>query len=105
MLARNEFTAMLEQFRRRLAAEIEARWQPGGIEHADVDIGSALADRDMLQLSALELNELRRVVQPLARQLAGAESAAIGGYAAPVGSTRAGQCDAHCKPEACHSMS
>ena len=70
MLARNEFAAMLEQFRRRLAAEIAARLAAGGIAHADIEIGSALADRDMLQLSALELSELRRVVQPLARQLA-----------------------------------
>ena len=70
MLARNEFATMLESFRRRLAAEIAARMAAGGIERADVDLGSALADRDMLQLSALELSELRRVVQPLARQLA-----------------------------------
>ena len=70
MLARNEFAAMLEQFRRRLAAEIAARMTAGGIDHTDVDIGAALADRDMLELSSLELSELRRVVQPLARQLA-----------------------------------
>ncbi len=70
MLARNEFAAMLEQFRRRLAAEIAARMTSGGIDHADVDLGAALADRDMLELSSLELTELRRVVQPLARQLA-----------------------------------
>ena len=70
MLARNEFAAMLEQFRRRLAVEIAARMASSGVDHADVDIGSALADRDMLELSALELSELRRVVQPLARQLA-----------------------------------
>jgi hypothetical protein len=70
MLARNEFAEMLEQFRRRLAAEIAARLSAGGIDPADVDIGAALADRDMLQLSSLELSELRRVVQPLARQLA-----------------------------------
>ncbi len=70
VLARNEFAAMLEQFRRRLAAEIAARMTSGGIDHADVDIGAALADRDMLELSSLELTELRRVVQPLARQLA-----------------------------------
>jgi uncharacterized protein len=69
MLARNEFAAMLEQFRRRLAAEIAAR-MAGGVHHADIDIGAALADRDMLQLSSLELSELRRVIQPLARQLA-----------------------------------
>jgi hypothetical protein len=70
MLARNEFAEMLEQFRRRLAAEIAARMTLGGFDHPDVDVGAALADRDMLQLSSLELNELRRVVQPLARQLA-----------------------------------
>jgi uncharacterized protein with von Willebrand factor type A (vWA) domain len=70
MLARNEFAQMLEQFRRRLAAEIAARMGAAGVARADVDIGAGLADRDMLQLSSLELNELRRVVQPLARQLA-----------------------------------
>ena len=70
MLARNEFAQMLEQFRRRLAAEIAARMGAAGVARADVDIGTGLADRDMLQLSSLELNELRRVVQPLARQLA-----------------------------------
>ena len=69
MLARNEFATMLEQFRRRLAAEI-ARMMSGRSDRSDVEIGAALADRDMLQLSALELGELRRVVQPLARQLA-----------------------------------
>ncbi len=69
MLARNEFTELLEQFRRRLAAEI-ARMMSGRADHAEVEIGGGLADRDMLQLSALELGELRRVVQPLARQLA-----------------------------------
>ena len=69
MLARNDFAAMLEQFRRRLAAEIAAR-MADRVDHADVDIGAALADRDMLQLSSLELGELRRVIQPLARQLA-----------------------------------
>jgi uncharacterized protein with von Willebrand factor type A (vWA) domain len=70
MLARNEFAEMLERFRRRLAAEIAARMGAAGVAHAGVDIGTGLADRDMLQLSSLELNELRRVVQPLARQLA-----------------------------------
>ena len=70
LLARNEFAEMLEQFRRRLAAEIATRMAAGHHGHAEVDIGAALADRDMLQLSALELSELRRVVQPLARQLA-----------------------------------
>jgi uncharacterized protein with von Willebrand factor type A (vWA) domain len=68
MLARNEFAEMLERFRRRLAAEIAARL---GTEHReDIAIDSALADRNMLQLSAMELSELRRLVQPLARQLA-----------------------------------
>jgi uncharacterized protein with von Willebrand factor type A (vWA) domain len=70
MLARNEFAEMLEQFRRRLAAEIAARMSTAGIDRPDFDIGTGLADRDMLQLSSLELSELRRVVQPLARQLA-----------------------------------
>jgi hypothetical protein len=68
MLARNEFAALLEQFRRRLAAEIAARM--AGRDQHDVELGTGLADRDLLQLSALELGELRRLVQPLARQLA-----------------------------------
>lgn len=70
MLARNEFAEMLEQFRRRLAAEIASRMAAGHDHRFDLDIGSGVADRDMLQLSALELSELRRVIQPLARQLA-----------------------------------
>jgi uncharacterized protein len=70
LLARNEFAEMLEQFRRRLAAEIAARTSDGNHLAHDFEIGAALADRDMLQLSALELSELRRLVQPLARQLA-----------------------------------
>ncbi|HEY7626547.1 MAG TPA: VWA domain-containing protein [Ilumatobacteraceae bacterium] len=71
MLARNEFAELLDQFRRRLAAEIAARMAEGhDRHHFDVDIGSGVADRDLLQLSALELSELRRVIQPLARQLA-----------------------------------
>ena len=69
MLARNEFAELLEQFRRRLAAEIANRLA-GQDRPADVDIAAGVADRDMLQLSAMELTELRRVVQPLARQLA-----------------------------------
>ncbi|MEY2580180.1 MAG: uncharacterized protein QOE09_29 [Ilumatobacteraceae bacterium] len=70
MLARNDLAEMLEQFRRRLAAEIAARMSTAGLDRPDVDIGTGLADRDMLQLSSMELTELRRVVQPLARQLA-----------------------------------
>ncbi|HEY4609780.1 MAG TPA: VWA domain-containing protein [Ilumatobacteraceae bacterium] len=70
MLARNEFAEMLERFRRRLAAEIASRMSHPGSDQPQIDIGTGLADRDMLQLSSLELTELRRVVQPLARQLA-----------------------------------
>ncbi len=70
ILARNEFAEMLDQFRRRLAAEIAARMTGAGEYYSGADIDTALADRDMLQLSALELSELRRLVQPLARQLA-----------------------------------
>jgi uncharacterized protein with von Willebrand factor type A (vWA) domain len=70
MLARNEFAEMLERFRRKLAAEIAIRMAHAGFDQPQIDIGTGLADRDMLQLSSLELTELRRVVQPLARQLA-----------------------------------
>jgi uncharacterized protein len=69
MLARNEFVEMLEQFRRRLAAEIAAR-----LDHRQVDTDVAaqaeLQDRQLLALSDIELSELRHIVQPLARQLA-----------------------------------
>ena len=69
LLARKEFAELLEQFRRRLAAEIANR-MAGHDRTGDIDVASGVADRDMLQLSALELTELRRLVQPLARQLA-----------------------------------
>ena len=70
MLARNEFAELLEQFRRRLAAEIATDDGGSRTTTPTSTSAAALADRDMLQLSALELGELRRVVQPLARQLA-----------------------------------
>ncbi|HEY4610739.1 MAG TPA: hypothetical protein VIH06_16090, partial [Ilumatobacteraceae bacterium] len=60
MLARNEFAEMLERFRRRLAAEIAARMAHAGFEHPQMDMGTGLADRDLLQLSSLELTQLRR---------------------------------------------
>jgi hypothetical protein len=63
MLARNEFAAMLEQFRRRLAAEIAARMTSGGIDHADVDLGAALAD-GMLEPRPDQRTASRRWPQP-----------------------------------------
>lgn len=78
-LLRSELSAQLEEFRRQLAAEIARRLaerassgvgSPGDV---DVDLGVIAADpteRSLIELSKLELSELRRIVQPLARQLA-----------------------------------
>jgi uncharacterized protein len=69
-LHRSELSEMLEEFRRQLAAEIAARLHD---RHVDVDLAAGVTDpseRDILQLSGVELAELRRTVQPLARQLA-----------------------------------
>ncbi len=68
-LHRSELSAMLEEFRRQLAAEIASRLA----RHADVDRAEAFTDpaeRDILTLAGSQLAELRRAVQPLARQLA-----------------------------------
>jgi uncharacterized protein len=69
-LHRSELTELLEEFRRQLAAQIAARLHE---RHVDVDLAAGVADpseRDILHLSSVELAELRRTVQPLARQLA-----------------------------------
>jgi uncharacterized protein len=69
-LQRSELAALLEQFRRDLAAAIAGRL---GEHHQPVDLAAGVADpteRDILHLSGTELAELRRIVQPLARQLA-----------------------------------
>ncbi len=69
-LHRSELSERLEQFRRQLAAEIAARLHE---RHVEVDLADGVTDpagRDILALSGQELTELRRTVQPLARQLA-----------------------------------
>ncbi len=69
-LHRSELSQVLEAFRRQLAAEIAARLHE---RHLDVDLADGVTDpaeRDILSLSGQELAELRRTVQPLARQLA-----------------------------------
>ncbi len=69
-LHRSELSATLEEFRRQLAAEIAKRLHE---RHVDVDLAVGVTDpaeRDVLSLSGHELAELRRTVQPLARQLA-----------------------------------
>ncbi|MGD9701957.1 MAG: VWA domain-containing protein [Acidimicrobiia bacterium] len=72
-LRRHEIARALEHFRRALAAEIARRRRSGA---GDGDAGDVLAlpvapaDRSLLSLSTTDLAELRRTVQPLARQLA-----------------------------------
>ncbi len=67
LLQRNELARLLEDFRRELAAQIADRLDRGGQGDA---ADAPPMTRDLLALSAVELNELRRSVQPLARQLA-----------------------------------
>ena len=67
LLERHELARLLEEFRLELAAQVADRLHhpdgEPGLEHPPMT-------RDLLELSAVELNELRRTVQPLARQLA-----------------------------------
>ncbi len=73
-LRRHEIARALEHFRRALAAELARRRRAG----ADADdagdelipLPLAPTDRALLSLSTDDLAELRRTVQPLARQLA-----------------------------------
>ena len=67
LLQRNELARLLEDFRRELAAQIADRLDRGDLADA---ADTPPMTRDLLALSAVELNELRRTVQPLARQLA-----------------------------------
>lgn len=73
-LRRHEIARALEQFRRALAAELARRrlGQDGirALQAGGVDLPAGAADRPILSLSAGEVAELRRVIQPLARQLA-----------------------------------
>ena len=67
LLQRQELVRLLEDFRRELAARIADQLDHAG---APVAPDRPAMTRDLLELSAVELNELRRTVQPLARQLA-----------------------------------
>ena len=67
LLARNELARLLDDFRRELAAQIADRLVQADDTPPPADPPMT---RDLLALSAVELNELRRTVQPLARQLA-----------------------------------
>jgi uncharacterized protein with von Willebrand factor type A (vWA) domain len=67
LLQRKELARLIEDFRRELASQIADRLDAtGGADGA----GQPPMLRDLLSLSAVELSELRRTVQPLARQLA-----------------------------------
>ena len=69
-LRRHEIARALEEFRRALADEIaKSRLAaPGDGDDQELPIGAL--DRPVLSLSSAELAELRRTLQPLARQLA-----------------------------------
>jgi uncharacterized protein with von Willebrand factor type A (vWA) domain len=67
LLQRKELARLLDDFRRELAAQIADRMTAGG---APPPPTQPAMTRDLMELSAVELDELRRTVQPLARQLA-----------------------------------
>jgi uncharacterized protein len=67
LLARNDLRRLLDEFRRALAAEIAARRPVHGALPSERDDP---VDVDLARLAPAELAELRRVVRPLARQLA-----------------------------------
>jgi uncharacterized protein with von Willebrand factor type A (vWA) domain len=67
LLQRKELARLLEDFRRELAAQIADRLAEGGAPPPPTEPAMT---RDLLELSAVELDELRRTVRPLARQLA-----------------------------------
>lgn len=70
LLARSELSRLLDEFRRQLAAEIARRRSlRSGDEPPPVDVIDP-RDHDIMSLSPQEVAELRRLVQPLARQLA-----------------------------------
>lgn len=68
-LRRSELTAMLDQLRRRLAAEIAQRLE--GLSPPDAaGFAADPGELDLLQLSRTEQEEVRRMLEPLARRLA-----------------------------------
>jgi uncharacterized protein with von Willebrand factor type A (vWA) domain len=70
LLARNELRRLLEEFRRALAAEIAARRPLEGFGPVGRDESLAVEDVELGRLAPAQLAELRRIVRPLARQLA-----------------------------------
>ncbi len=70
LLARNELRRLLEEFRRALAAEIAGRRPLGGEALEGRDQPLAVEDVELGRLAPAQLAELRRIVRPLARQLA-----------------------------------
>lgn len=70
-LRRHEIARALEAFRRALATEIAKLSARRALAAGDVDtLPLPAPDRPVLTLTASELRELRRTLQPLARQLA-----------------------------------
>jgi uncharacterized protein with von Willebrand factor type A (vWA) domain len=70
MLQRNELTHRLEEFRRRLAAEISRRLGSRSMDALDVPDVMRADELDLMALSRADREELRRVLRPLLRRLA-----------------------------------
>ena len=70
MLRRNEIAQRLEQFRRQLASEIGKRLGPLSGESIPIPERTRADELDLLKLSRSELDEVRRMLQPLLRRLA-----------------------------------
>jgi uncharacterized protein len=69
-LRRHEVARALEQFRRALADEIAKSRLASAGDGGEQELPIGALDRPVLSLSTAELAELRRMLQPLARQLA-----------------------------------
>lgn len=72
MLRRNEIVAMLDEFRRRLAAEIALRTRDARRGDEAIDIPERLRpeELDLVGLSRTEYEQVRALLQPLLRRLA-----------------------------------
>ncbi|MDO8363699.1 MAG: VWA domain-containing protein [Actinomycetota bacterium] len=71
MLRRNELSELIEEFRRKLAAEIARQLDAATPTDAPtIPERTSPEDIDLLQLSRTEYDELRRVLQPLLRKMA-----------------------------------
>lgn len=70
-LRRHEVARALEAFRRALAGEVDKLRTRQALVNGDLDeLPVPVADRPVVELTATELNEVRRMLEPLARQLA-----------------------------------